>query len=175
MTIELVELIDAFMAASQAREQVPIALALADVSARLHSIEQRITTMSGTITNIDTGLATLQTDVNNNSDVEASAITLLQGLSRQLAAALALAQQAGGTPQQLAGFQQLHTALTSKSSELAQAVANNTPAASTDGAAAGTAGTGQTATLVNTGAADTGTSTSTEGTAVADPQVQTAG
>ena len=67
----------------------------------------------------------LQTEVANNTTVEGSALTLIQGLAAQLAAALAM--EAG--PAQSSALQAVLTQLQTNDSGLAAAVAANTPAA----------------------------------------------
>jgi ABC-type uncharacterized transport system permease subunit len=101
----------------------------AAILAKLDTIlsnQERLLTMG---TTISTDLTALQAAVANDATIEASAITLLNGLSAQLATALAAAQAAGATPAQVQGFADLVTALGTNSTALAAAVTANTPAA----------------------------------------------
>ena len=75
-------------------------------------------------------IAALKTEVANNTAVEQSASTLIKGFAAQLAAAVAAAQAAGATPDQLQALTDLNTTLTANDADLAAAVAANaTPAA----------------------------------------------
>jgi len=58
----------------------------------------------------------------------AVAITLINGISAQIAAAVAAAQAAGATPAQIASLTSLGSSLDASSASLAAAVAANTPA-----------------------------------------------
>jgi len=87
---------------------------------RLTQIERKIMALQDNIT-------ALQTEVANNTSVESSAVTLIQGLATQLAAALATASAAGATPAQLQSLTDLQTTLTANDAALAAAVTANTP------------------------------------------------
>jgi hypothetical protein len=78
---------------------------------------------------LDDKIAALQTEVANNTTVEQSAITLIQGLAQQLAAAIAAAAAAGATTAQLQTLTDLQTTLAANDSALSAAIAANTPAA----------------------------------------------
>ena len=78
---------------------------------------------------IDDKIAALQTEVANQTTVDNSAVALLQGLSTQLAAALAAAANAGATPAQLQALTDLQTTLAANDTTLSAAVTANTPAA----------------------------------------------
>lgn len=80
-----------------------------------HLLAHIIRTERHTMTEIDT----LTADVARNGDVEASAVTLLQGLAAQITAN-------AGNPAKLA---ELAATLTTQSDALAAAVIANTPAA----------------------------------------------
>ena len=80
---------------------------------------------------LDDKIAALQTEVANNTTVEKSALALINGFAAQLAAAVAAAQAAGATTAQLQAITDLQTTLASNDTELASAVAANTPAAPT--------------------------------------------
>jgi ABC-type transporter Mla subunit MlaD len=75
---------------------------------------------------IDDKIAALQDKVAEQTTVDQSAMTLLQGLSEQLQAALQAAQNAGATPDQLAAFDNIVTAIGTNDTALAAAVAANT-------------------------------------------------
>lgn len=77
---------------------------------------------------LDDQITALTNEVTKQTTVDASAVTLLQGLSAQLAAALAAAANAGATPAQLAALQALQTTLAGNDTTLAAAVVANTPA-----------------------------------------------
>lgn len=78
---------------------------------------------------LGTEIAALTVQVTNDTSVEASATTMIAGFSAQLAAAIAAAQAAGATPDQLASLTALGGDLDTGSAALAAAVAANTPAA----------------------------------------------
>lgn len=80
---------------------------------------------------LDDKILALQNEVAENTTVEKSAVALLQGLSTQLAAAIAAAANAGATPAQLQSLTDLQTALNANDTDLAKAIAANTPAAPT--------------------------------------------
>ena len=75
---------------------------------------------------IDDKITALQTEVANQTTVDNSAIALLQGLSKQLADALAAAANAGATPAQLQALTDLQTTLAANDTSLATAVSANT-------------------------------------------------
>jgi len=93
---------------------------------QLDRIERKLDTFMAAL---DDKIAALQAEVANNTTVEKSAVTLLQGLSSQLAAAIAAAANAGATPAQLQALTDLQTALNTNDTDLAAAIAANTPAA----------------------------------------------
>lgn len=76
---------------------------------------------------LDDKIAALQTEVANNTTVEKSALALIQGFKAQLDAAVQAALAAGASATQLQGLTDLQTALAANDSELAAAVAANTP------------------------------------------------
>ena len=76
-------------------------------------------------------LTQLTADVTNDTTVEKSAVTLLQGLKSRLDAAIAADQ--AGDPQQLAA---LSTQLEASTADLAAAITANTPAAAAPAAPA---------------------------------------
>ena len=85
--------------------------------------------MNTTADSLSAEISGLQADVANDTTVVGSAVTLIQGLATQLAAALAAATNAGATPDQLAALNALQTDINTNASNLAAAVAANTPAA----------------------------------------------
>ena len=78
---------------------------------------------------LDDKITALQAEVTANTTVEQSAVALLNGLSTQLAAAIQAAKDAGATAAQLQSLTDLNTALNKNDTDLAAAVAANTPAA----------------------------------------------
>src|SRR5216683_4114023 len=70
----------------------------------------------------------LKKDVTQQITVVAGVVTLVKGLADKLAAALAAAQLAGATPEQLTDLQSLHTEMVGNNDALAKAVAENTVA-----------------------------------------------
>jgi hypothetical protein len=85
--------------------------------------------MNATADSLAAEISGLQTDVTNDTTVVGSAVTLIQGFSTQLAAAVAAAVAAGATPDQLSALNGLQTTINTNASTLAAAVAANTPAA----------------------------------------------
>jgi uncharacterized membrane protein affecting hemolysin expression len=82
----------------------------------------RITIMSATAT--DANFAALQTQVTQNTTVEASAVTLLNGLAAQLAAAISASENGDS-----AALPALQQQLQSSATALAAAITANTPSA----------------------------------------------
>jgi hypothetical protein len=78
---------------------------------------------------LDDQITALTAQVKANTDVENSALVLIQGFSARLAAAIAAAGAAGATPAQLQALTDLGTAIKTGDDELAAAVVANTPAA----------------------------------------------
>jgi hypothetical protein len=85
--------------------------------------------MNATADSLAAEISGLQTDVANDTTVVGSAVTLIQGFSAQLAAAVAAAAAAGATPDQLTALAALQTSINTNASNLAAAVAANTSAA----------------------------------------------
>ena len=78
---------------------------------------------------LDDKIAALTTTVEEETTVEKSALALIQGISAQIAAAVAAATAAGATTAQLAALTDLQTKLAANDTELSAAVLANTPAA----------------------------------------------
>lgn len=106
-------------------------LALGRLEKSMHFIHKELKTMNA---QVDQNFLNLQTSVTNETTVEASAITLLNGLSAQLAAAIAAANNGDS-----AALPALQAQVDQSSAALAAAVAANTPAAPAPTAAAQTA------------------------------------
>lgn len=102
--------------------------AFAALSAKVTALEKEQLAMSGTMNNLDQEITALTTQVTNAEAGEDAALTMIQGISAQIAAAVAAAQAAGATPQEVAQMVALGASLDAKSAELAAAVAANTPA-----------------------------------------------
>ena len=115
----------------------PTMALLRGMSAQILEIKELMIKMSGTTDTIANELTNLTTDVTNETSVEASAITLINGIPALIAAAVAAAQGAGATPAQLAAFATLGQQITASSANLAAAVTANTPAAPAAGTTAG--------------------------------------
>ncbi len=71
-------------------------------------------------------LQTLADQVKVNTDVEASAVLLIQGIAARIAAAVAAAIANGATPEELAPVTDEVAALKKSADDLASAVAANT-------------------------------------------------
>lgn len=93
---------------------------------QLHTIHRDIHAMSATLQD---AITALQAEVAAENSVIDSAVLLINGFAGQLAAAIAAATAAGATTAQLQSLTDLGTSITSKQSELAAAVAANTPPA----------------------------------------------
>jgi hypothetical protein len=98
----------------------------AALTALIQSIKEDIRIMS---TDVNSALLALQADVTQETTVDQSAITLIQGIPALIAAAVAKAQAAGATPAQLASFDQLGAQITANATGLATAVTAGTPSA----------------------------------------------
>lgn len=79
----------------------------------------------------DAAFSALATQVKDNTDVEASAVIVMNGFASRVAAAVAaaLAANPGITPAQLQGITDEVTAMKGSATALAAAVVANTPAA----------------------------------------------
>lgn len=77
---------------------------------------------------LDDAITALQSQVANDTAVESSAITLINGIAARIQAAVDAALAQGATPAELQSITDLGTALTTSSTALAAAVAANTPA-----------------------------------------------
>lgn len=102
------------------------AAAHAATQALIQSLIQKVQTMSD---KLQAGLDQLKADVTAQGDVIASATTAFQGLSKQLADALAAAKAAGATDTQLAELTALQQGVEANTTALAAAIPQNTPAA----------------------------------------------
>lgn len=97
----------------------------------LIDIHRRLVRMNATADSLSSELTSLQTAVANEISVEQSAIALINGIPQLIANAVAQAQAAGATPDQLAALSNLQTQIGSSASALAAAVTANTPASQT--------------------------------------------
>ena len=75
---------------------------------------------------IDDELTQLAAQVKSNTDAEASALAVINGIQAKITAAVAAATAAGATPAQLQAITDLQTALKTSADPLAAAVAANT-------------------------------------------------
>lgn len=80
--------------------------------------------MNANFQSLDEAIAALQTDVANESTVVDGAVALIEGIPALIQTAVDAALKAGATPAQLAAFNGLNDAITSKASALAAAVAS---------------------------------------------------
>jgi len=87
-------------------------------------LQLQVKIMSGSV---DAAIANLTTQVEAETSVNASAITLINGFPAMIAAAVAAAQAAGATPAQLAAFDALGSSIQANADSLAAAVTTNTP------------------------------------------------
>lgn len=77
---------------------------------------------------LDDRISDLSSDIEQLRSVDQSAVALITGFAQQLKDAVDAAKAAGATDEQLQQLQDMHSAIQSQTSELAAAVAANTPA-----------------------------------------------
>lgn len=99
------------------------------IEKKLDQLTVEVRRMNATTDTLATEITALQQQVTAETTVEQSAITLINGFSGQLAAAVAAAQAAGATPDQLTALHALDQQIQTSSAALAAAVSANTPAA----------------------------------------------
>jgi hypothetical protein len=102
-------------------EQAAFTETLSRIESKLDLLIRSFIIMSA---QVDANFLSLQAQVTQNTTVEGSALTLVQGFAAQLAAAVAAANNGDST-----ALPALTTALNSSATALAAAVAANTPAA----------------------------------------------
>ncbi len=90
----------------------------------VHILTRKVNDMS---VELDTRIAKLQDDVTALTGVVASANALIGGFAKLLADAIAAAQAAGATPQELQSLTDLSTSLEAQKDSLAAAVVAGTP------------------------------------------------
>jgi hypothetical protein len=95
----------------------------------VNNINDQLTQEGKQMAELDDKITALQADVTAQSSVNQSAITLLNGIATQIAAAVQAAQAAGATAAQLQSLTDLQTSLEANNKALSDAVAANTPAA----------------------------------------------
>ncbi len=95
----------------------------------LAEILKHLVELGAKMSQLDDQITALTAQVAANTNVEKSALVLIQGFSTRLDAAVAAAQAAGASPAQLQSLTDLGTALKSSDDDLAAAVAQNTPSA----------------------------------------------
>jgi hypothetical protein len=101
----------------------------------LESIAQSLIKLSGeksmspTPNALDTEIAALQSAVENETTVDQSAVTLINGIPGMIQTAVNAALAAGATSAELAALTALQTTIANNASSLAAAVSANTPAA----------------------------------------------
>jgi len=99
---------------------------LDQVVSLLQQLRQDVSIMSGTVSNLDTAITALTAQVQAQTDVDAAAMTMIQGIPAMIATAVAAAQAAGATPAQLQAITDLGTKLDAASGPLSAAVTANT-------------------------------------------------
>jgi lysozyme len=128
----------------------PVSLGLLrQMQSDIASMRQEIAAMSGTTNTIASEIERLRQNVADQGTEIQGAVTFINGVPGLIAAAIAQAQAAGATPEQLAAFDDLNNQLVTQRDSLHGAVAANTPSAggTTDtGAGGGAPDTGGTAT-----------------------------
>ncbi len=107
-----------------------------DVMHRLHVMDAKLDKLLALtqqeikqMSKFDDSIAQLKTDVTNLTTAEQSAIALINGIKGQIDAAVQAALAAGATDVQLAALKDLSVAVETGASDLAAAVAANTPPA----------------------------------------------
>jgi Mg2+ and Co2+ transporter CorA len=120
---------------------------LRSIDWKLQHIHDIVQSMELKMTQMSDEIQTLKDDVAAERTAVDSATALISGFAAQLQAAVQAAQDAGATPQQLQDLTDLHTALTQQTTDLASAVANQSPPATggTSGGSTGGTDTGGTA------------------------------
>jgi len=98
---------------------------VASVHTKLDTIAKET---QNTMSALDDKISALQTAVANETTVNQSAITLIQGFGQRLSDAIAAALAAGATDAELSALNDLQTTLGTNADALAAAVAANTPA-----------------------------------------------
>jgi hypothetical protein len=106
---------------------------------KLQHIFEAVTLMERKMSQMDDEITQIKQDVAAERTAVDSATTLIGGFAAKLDAAVQAARDAGATPQQLQDLNDLHTALTQQTSDLAAAVATQSPPA-TGGTSGGSTG-----------------------------------
>jgi predicted nucleic acid-binding Zn-ribbon protein len=112
---------------------------LREINDNLKHIRQSQTRMENKMSQMDDEITQLKQDVAAERTAVDSAKAMIEGFAAQLQMAVNEARQAGATQEQLQGLQDLHAAVTEQTSDLAQAVANQSPPA-TGGTSGGSTG-----------------------------------
>jgi hypothetical protein len=94
------------------------------VLSQLHEVKQEIRNMSGALSQ---KIADLQSDVQADTSVTESAVTLINGFAQRLQEAIDAAKASGATDAELQALSDLHAATAANTQRLADAVAANTP------------------------------------------------
>lgn len=98
---------------------------LTEINHKLHHLEKLEKKMSV----LDDNIAELRTEVANNTTIAKSAVALLKGIPALIDAAVQKALAAGATEEELAALKDLSTSLKQNDTDLAAAIAENTPQA----------------------------------------------
>jgi hypothetical protein len=107
--------------------EADILRSLARIEGNISILLATLSNVRGTMAKLDDDIAALQAEVTQETSVTESAIALLDGIPKMIADAVAAAQAAGATPEQLAAIEALSTSLQTQTTNLAAAVAANTP------------------------------------------------
>ena len=91
-------------------------------------LDQLLALVRKGLAHMDQELTDLETQAKANTDAEASAVIVLNGIAAAVAKAIAAAQSAGATTAQLARITALQTSLASSATPLAAAVVAGTAA-----------------------------------------------
>lgn len=95
---------------------------VAVITRQLEKLTHQIERQSRHMSQLTDEIAALQADVQAETTVNQSAITLINGFAQQLADAIAAAQNAGATPEALQALNDLHAAVTDNTAQLAAAM-----------------------------------------------------
>jgi len=105
-------------------------VAVTETLARIESkLDAATTRESQQMSKMSDEVALLRRDVQDEKTINASAVTLLNGINDRIAAAVEAAKAAGATDEEVAAIEELRVGLASDNAALAKAVTDNTPAA----------------------------------------------
>ena len=111
---------------SRMQVNVTLSVDLDQIATVLQFLSGKFNSLEKLMAALDDAISALQAEVAKQTTVDASAVTLIQGLATQLAAALAAAANAGATTAQLSALTALQTALANNDTSLGASVSANT-------------------------------------------------